>query len=398
VTLSGRRVVLGVSGGIASYKACTIARRLTEAGAAVDVVLTASAAEFVRPVTFEALTGRPVLTSLWGRGQALAHIDYAKHPDAIVVAPATANLIARVAHGTADDLLTAILLAATCPVALAPAMNDDMFANSITQKNVVRLRERGWDIVGPATGALAEGPSDRPGRMVEPDEVVAATRRLVGRQTSPLRDKHVLVTAGPTQEALDPVRVITNPSTGRMGFALASAAYARGSQVDLIAGPSMLRAPYGVETIRVRTTNEMLSAVVAQVPKADVVIMAAAPSDFAVEGAGDGKRPRTDGPLSLTLNPTPDILLRVAEIRPPQCRTVGFALEVGDDAAERAREKLRLKSLDMIVLNRADEPGAGFESATNRVTFISKDHEQRFDVMPKEAVAEHILDAVESLL
>ncbi|MEE8134964.1 MAG: flavoprotein, partial [Gemmatimonadales bacterium] len=196
--LSGRRVVLGVSGGIASYKACTIARRLTEAGAAVDVVLTAAAGEFIRPITFEALTGRPVLTSLWDRGKALSHIEYAKNPDAIVVAPATANLIARAAQGVADDLLTAILLAATQPVAIAPAMNDDMFAHPSTQQNLQRLVDRGWELLGPSRGPLAEGPSERPGRMLEPDEIVVHVVRLLRQATSRWNALRVVVTAGPT--------------------------------------------------------------------------------------------------------------------------------------------------------------------------------------------------------
>ena len=397
MNLSGRRVVLGVSGGIASYKACTIARRLTEAGAAVDAVLTASAAEFIRPVTFEALTGRPVLTSLWDRGKALSHIEYAKNPDGMIVAPATANLIARAAQGVADDLLTAILLAATQPVAVAPAMNDDMYAHPSTQDNLRRLADRGWELLGPARGPLAEGPSHRPGRMLEPEEIVAHVARLVRRTTSRWKGLRVVVTAGPTREPLDPVRMITNPSTGRMGYALASAAFMRGSDVRLISGPSILEPPTGVETTTVETTEDMLAAVSAEVPTADVLIMAAAPADYIVKEASREKRPRSDGPLAITLEPTPDILRSIADVKPPGCTVVGFALEVGDGAIDRAREKLNAKALDMIVMNRADELGAGFESETNRVTLISAESEQRTDVMPKEAVAEEILDAVEAL-
>jgi phosphopantothenoylcysteine decarboxylase/phosphopantothenate--cysteine ligase len=261
VTLSGRRVVLGVSGGIAAYKACTLARRLTEAGAAVDVVLTASATEFVRPVTFEALTKRPVLTSLWERGRALAHIDLARDPDLIVVAPATANLLARCAHGMADDLLTAALLAARAPVLVAPGMNDDMYAHRATQENLATLRGRGWTVVGPAVGPLAEGPSDRPGRMVEPEEILAYVERLLRAPDSRLAGKRVVVTAGPTREPLDPVRVITNPASGRMGFRVAEAAFARGADVVLITGPTTLEPPSGVEVERVTTTADLLAAV-----------------------------------------------------------------------------------------------------------------------------------------
>jgi len=398
VNLSGRRVVLGVSGGIASYKACTIARRLTEAGAAVDVVLTASAAEFIRPVTFEALTGRPVLTSLWDRGEALSHIEYAKNPDAIVVAPATANLIARAAQGIADDLLTAILLAATQPIAIAPAMNDDMYAHPSTQQNLQRLADRGWELLGPARGSLAEGPSDRPGRMLEPEEIVAHVVRLLRQATSRWNGLRVVVTAGPTREPIDPVRVITNPSTGRMGYALASAAFTRGSDVTLISGPSLLEPPTGVETITVETTEDMLAAVSAAVKTADVLIMAAAPADYVVKEPFREKRPRTDGPLALTLEPTPDILRSIANVKPHNCKVVGFALEVGDGAVERAREKLRAKALDLIVMNRADEAGAGFESETNRVTLITEKSEQHIESLPKSAVAEKIFDSVEALL
>src|SRR5213593_926001 len=227
---AGRHLVLGVSGGIACYKSCTLARRLTEAGAAVDVILTAAAAEFVRPVTFEGLTGRPVLTSLWERGRALAHLGLAKQPDLVILAPATANLLARAAMGLADDVLTSLLLARTGPVLCAPAMNDAMYAHPATRTNLKTLAARGWHVLGPETGPLAEGPSDRPGRMSEPEAILAAAERLL-LQRAPWQGKSVIVTAGPTREHLDPVRVVTNPSSGRMGYALAAAAYARGAEV-----------------------------------------------------------------------------------------------------------------------------------------------------------------------
>jgi len=253
MAFAGRHVVLGVSGGIACYKSCTLARRLTEDGAAVDVVLTAAAAEFVRPVTFEGLTGRPVLTSLWERDRALAHIALAKQPDLVILAPATANLLARAAMGLADDVLTALLLARTGPVLVAPAMNDAMYAHPATLANLKTLARRGWQFAGPDTGALAEGPSDRPGRMSEPEAILAVARRLL-QQRAPWIDRTVVVTAGPTREHLDPVRVVTNPSTGRMGYALAVAAYTRGAHVVLVTGPSDLPLPYGVTAHRVETT------------------------------------------------------------------------------------------------------------------------------------------------
>src|SRR2546430_15575802 len=276
---AGRHLVLGVSGGIACYKSCTLARRLTEDGAVVDVVLTASAAEFVRPVTFETLTGRPVLTSLWERDRALAHIGLAKQPDLAILAPATANVLARAAMGLADDVLTALLLARRGPVLAAPAMNDAMYAHPATLANLKTLAARGWHFIGPDTGALAEGPSDRPGRMSEPEAIQAAAARLLVTGGC-LTGKTVVVTAGPTREHLDPVRVITNPSSGRMGYALAAAAYARGADVVLVAGPTELPLPLGVTTHRGQTTAEMQRAVGALVKQAGGLFMPAGPAHF----------------------------------------------------------------------------------------------------------------------
>jgi len=397
VNLSGRRVVLGVSGGIAAYKVCTLARRLTEAGAAVDVVLTAAATEFVRPLTFEALTKRPVATSLWERGRALAHIDLAREPDLIVVAPATAHVLARAAQGLADDMLTSLLLAATAPVLVAPGMNDEMFAHPATQQNVATLRERGWMVVGPATGPLAEGPSDRPGRMVEPEEILAHVERALRAPESPLGGRNVLVTAGATREHLDPVRVITNPASGRQGYAVAEAAFARGAEVTLVSGPSALPTPTGVDLIRVETTEQLLSAVERSLPQADVLVMAVAPADFRPAEAGAAKRPRSDGPFTVALEPTPDVLERTLGKRRSGCVAVGFALEVGD-GLERARQKLEAKQLDFIVLNRADEAGSGFEEETNRVTLVSPDDARELPMQPKREVAEQVLDEVERRL
>lgn len=306
--LAGRHVLLGVSGGIASYKACTLARRLAEAGTAVDVVLTAAAAEFVRPLTFEALTGRPVLTSLWTPGRALDHIALARNPDLVVLAPATANLLARSAAGIADDVLTTILLARDGPVLVAPAMNDAMYAHPATQANLETLHQRGWRFVGPDVGPLAEGPSERPGRMAEPEAIFTAAVRAVRGTASPLRGRRVLVTAGPTREHLDPIRVVTNISSGRMGFALAADAYARGAEVTLLAGPTALTPPPGVRVERVETTADLAAAVARHLPETDVLLMAAAPADYRPDAPATGKRPRSDGPVSLTLHPTDDVL------------------------------------------------------------------------------------------
>ena len=393
-----RHVVLGVSGGIACYKSCTLARRLTEAGATVDVVLTAAAAEFVRPVTFEALTGRPVLTSLWERGHALAHIDLAKHPDLVIVAPATASILARAAMGMADDLLTTLLLArADRPVLAAPAMNDAMYANPAITANIKALAQRGWHFIGPETGALAEGPSERPGRMSEPEAIFAAAERLLGHtNTSKWSGKRVVVTAGPTREHLDPVRVITNPSSGRMGYALAEAARARGANVVLVTGPTELTPPPGLATTRVETTEEMQHALESLVPNADALIMSAAPADYRPKSAADKKRPRSAGPLTVELEATPDILSSLK--RRKGMVVVGFALETENGLAN-ARSKLQNKALDFVILNDATEPGAGFEVTTNRVTILGRNGTQvDLPLLPKRDVAERILDVVEEAL
>ncbi|MBI4499688.1 MAG: bifunctional phosphopantothenoylcysteine decarboxylase/phosphopantothenate--cysteine ligase CoaBC [Gemmatimonadetes bacterium] len=394
--LAGRRVVLGVSGGIACYKSCTIARRLTEAGAAVDVILTHSAAEFVRGPTFEALTGRPVLQSLWEPGRALDHIHLARDAELVAVAPATANLLARAAQGLADDFLTTVLLARTGPVLIAPAMNDRMFAHDATQRNLDMLRHRGWQVVGPAIGDLAEGPSELPGRMVEPEEIVVHIERALRGPTSRLRGKKIVISAGPTREPLDPVRVLTNRSTGRMGYALAEAAFARGADVLLVSGPTSLRPPAGITVIPVSSTEDLCNIIAQHIPSADALIMAAAPSDFRIDQPAGGKRPRINGSLTLTLEPTVDVLGATLSRRPAKIVCVGFALETGGDVT-RAREKLRAKRLDLIVLNDAMEPGAGFEVDTNRVTLVTATDAVPLPLMSKRAVAEQILDRIEPL-
>lgn len=396
MTLSGRHVLLGVSGGIASYKACTLARRLAESGAVVDVVLTAAAAEFVRPVTFEALVGRPVLGSLWDPGRALAHISLAREPALAVLAPATANLLARAAAGIADDLLTAILLARTGPVLAAPAMNDAMYAHPATQANLATLAERGWRFVGPVPGPLAEGPSERPGRMSEPEEILAEIERALGAPASKLAGKTVLVTAGPTREALDPIRVLTNRSSGRQGFALAAAAYARGADVTLVTGPTALVPPYGCRVERVETTADLEAAVTRHLPAADVLLMAAAPADFRPATSDAQKRGRAAGNHSLALAPTPDVLTGTRERRKRGMLAVGFAYET-DDGEAKARAKLAAKGLDLVVLNLA-EAGAGAEVETNRITLVTATGAVAGPVESKRQAAERVLDAVERLL
>ena len=394
---TGRHVVLGVSGGIASYKSCFLVRRLTEAGARVDAVLTAGAAEFVRPATFEALTGRPVLTSLWEPGRALDHIRLAREADLVIVAPATAHLLARMAQGLADDALTAVLLARSGPVLVAPAMNDAMFAAPATARNLTLLRDRGVAIVGPATGALAEGPSELPGRMSEPDTILHHAMRLL-RAGGPLAGKQVLVTAGPTRESLDPVRIVTNRSSGKMGFRLRQAAWYRGASVHLISGPSAEQAPEGVTLEPIETTQEMERAVANALPEADVLIMAAAPADYRPAHPDSAKRPRQDGAMRVEFEPTGDILIATRDRRKPGAVVVGFALETGD-AIARGRAKLERKLLDLIVVNDAMERGAGFEVDTNRVTILGQGG-ARWDLplASKASVAESILDRVEAAL
>jgi phosphopantothenoylcysteine decarboxylase / phosphopantothenate---cysteine ligase len=390
---AGRHVILGVSGGIASYKSCILARRLTEAGARVDVVLTQAAAEFVRAPTFEALTGRPVQSSLWEPGGALSHVRMGQGADLIIVAPATAHLIARIAQGLADEVLTTLLLARTAPLLLAPAMNDEMYAHPATQANLETLRSRGVAMVGPEVGALAEGPSERPGRMSEPETIMAHAARLL--RGAPLAGRRVVVTAGPTRESIDPVRVVTNRSSGKMGFRVAEAAWERGAEVVLIAGPVALPDPVGVTVHRIESTQEMEEAVRSELPQADVLVMAAAPADFRPSSPSDGKRPRVDGALAIPMEPTGDVLDATRGVRKPGSMIVGFALETGD-ALAKGLAKLERKALDLIVINDALEPGAGFEKDTNRVALLARDGtRQILPLQSKREVAEAILDVVE---
>lgn len=393
---AGRRVVLGVSGGIACYKSCILARRLTEAGALVDVVLTRAAAEFVRPVTFEALTGRPVLSSIWEPGGALSHVRLGQRADLVIVAPATAHLIARAAQGLADDFLSTLLLARSAPVLLAPAMNDEMYAAAPTQANLRCLRERGFAVVGPEVGALAEGPSERPGRMSEPETILAHAARVLRGGT--LAGRRVVVTAGPTRESIDPVRVVTNRSSGKMGYRVAEAAWERGAEVVLISGPVALPPPVGVTVTRVETTKDLETAVAGALPSADVLVMAAAPADFRPASPSASKQPRSDGALAIPMEPTEDILSATVERRKSGSIIVGFALETGD-AVTKGRAKLERKHLDLIVVNDALEPGAGFEHDTNRVALLGRDGS--VSILPlqsKREVADAILDAVEARL
>lgn len=394
---AGRRILLGVTGGIASYKAGWLARLLSQAGAEVDVVLTAGAQEFVRPLTFEGLTGRDVRTGLFDPGHALDHIRLAREAHAVIIAPATADFMARAATGQAGDLLAATLLAATAPVLFVPAMNDRMWAHRQTQTNVARLRDLGYAVLEPDVGMLAAGEGSGPGRMPEPEIIFAHTGRLL-EEPGLLAGRRVLVTAGPTREPIDPVRFISNRSSGKMGAAVAAAAWRRGAEVTVIAGPLEIVLPVGVRHVAVETTQEMHEAVGRALAETDVLVMAAAPADFRVQAPAQQKIKRAAGARHLELAPTPDILAESRSARRNGAVIVGFALETGDAVAA-AREKLARKGLDLLVINDALEPGAGFSGDTNRVTLLEPNSEpEALPLMPKSELADLLLDRVEELL
>jgi phosphopantothenoylcysteine decarboxylase/phosphopantothenate--cysteine ligase len=393
---AGARVVLGVTGGIASYKSAWLARLLTKAGAGVDVVMTAAAREFIGAITFEALTGRPVHTNLFEDGRALDHIGLGRDADLIVVAPATADFMARAATGQASDLLGAILLAAKSPVLLVPAMNDQMWAHAQTRRNVEHLKALGYLILDPDTGDLAAGEGSGPGRMPEPETIFAHVGRAL-EKASGLAGVNVLVTAGPTREAIDPVRFLSNRSSGKMGVAIAESAWRRGARVTIVAGPLEVELPTGVRVEHVESTADMHAAVGRLLPECDVLVMAAAPADFRPSTVAPTKIKRAAGSRSVDLEATPDILGSTRDRRRPGSVIVGFALETGAPV-NGALKKLAEKNLDLIVANDASEPGAGFSVDTNRVTLIARDGtREELPLMAKTAVADEILDRVERM-
>jgi phosphopantothenoylcysteine decarboxylase/phosphopantothenate--cysteine ligase len=395
----GRRILLGVTGGIASYKTVILARLLTQAGAEVDVVMTRAALEFVGAITFEAVTGRRSYSEIFGAGNALDHIRLAREAQLIVVAPATADFLARAAHGHADDLLTAALLANTAPVLLVPAMNDRMWANSQTAANVASLRERGYTVLNPDDGPLAAGEGNGPGRMPEPETILSHVARQLEPDSS-LSGKQIVVTAGATREAVDPVRFISNRSSGRMGIAIAEAAWRRGASVTLVLGHAEVPVGTGPVVVRAESVDEMAASVASKLPTADALVMAAAPADFRPAKAADRKISKRDdaAEMAIRLSPTTDILRSTMPLRPPHAVIVGFALETGD-ALTKGEAKLREKSLDMIVVNDALEEGAGFRVETNRVTIVTPGGKQeRLPLMTKTALADAILDRVAPLI
>ena len=389
-------VILGVGGGIAAYKAAELARLLGERGARVQVVMTEASREFVRPLTFAALTGRKVITDLFPRSEsedalasAIEHIDVARENDLLVVAPATADLLAKFAAGIADDFLTTLYLAFTGPVVLAPAMNSNMWRHPATQANLEKLRGRGHQVVGPEEGELACGMTG-PGRLAEPARIADAVFNVAAPRRD-LEGETVLVTAGPTEEPLDPVRFLSNRSSGKMGYALAARARARGARVILVSGPVHIPAPEGVELIRVRTAAEMRDAVMKHLEEATVIIKAAAVADYHVPDVPRQKLKKTMTRLSLELEPTPDILAEVGRKKGDRL-LVGFAAETENLVAE-ARRKLRSKNCDMVVANLVGEETPVFGADENEVTLVLRTGETiQVPKASKFEIADAILD------
>jgi phosphopantothenoylcysteine decarboxylase/phosphopantothenate--cysteine ligase len=382
------KILLGVGGGIAAYKAAELARLLMQQGHEVRAVMTDAAQEFVRPLTFAALTGRKTLTSLFAIESAIEHIAVAQEHEVLAIAPATADLIAKLAHGLADDFLTTLYLAFTGPVVLAPAMNVNMWTHPATQANVETLRRRGHRIVEPESGYLACGMTG-PGRLAEPEAIAEAIGREASRRLD-LEGETVLITAGPTQEPLDPVRYISNRSSGKMGYALAEAASARGARVILVSGPVSLAPPRGVEVIGVRTAAEMREKVFANLEPAGIVVKAAAVADFRLSKAPDQKMKKTAARLSLELDPTPDILSELGRNKGGRL-LIGFAAETENVQAE-ARRKLESKNCDMIVGNLVGGE-TGFESEENEVVLVMRTGETvSVPRAPKRVIADRIFD------
>jgi phosphopantothenoylcysteine decarboxylase/phosphopantothenate--cysteine ligase len=390
------KAALGVGGGIAAYKAVELARTLTDSGASVQVVMTAAAQEFVRPLTFAALTGRKVITSMFSSSAdeetllgAVEHIQVALENDVLIVAPATADLLAKFAHGLANDFLTTLYLAFTGPVVLAPAMNTNMWRHRATQQNLGILKDRGHVIVEPEEGPLACGMTG-PGRLADPARIAEKVFAVLTLNRDLEKDT-VLVTAGPTQEPIDPIRFLSNRSSGRMGYALAEAAVARGAQTILISGPVHLREPAGVEIIRVRTAAEMREAVLSRLEAATIVVMAAAVADYRPTVRHDHKIKKTETSLYLELELNPDVLAQVGA-RKGSRLVIGFAAET-DSLLEEARRKLIAKNCDMIVANQVGLPDTGFETEMNAVTLVLRTGEAiELPRAPKRKIADQIFD------
>ena len=389
--LDGKTIVFGVTGGIAAYKSCEAVSRLKKLGATVCVIMTKNATEFVAPLTFETLSNQPCVVDTFARPERweVEHVSLAKRADLFVIAPATANIMAKLAHGIADDMLSTTCLATRAPMLIAPAMNTGMWENVATQENLKILQARGMHFVGPEGGYLACGDVGA-GRMSEPAQIVERCVQLLTAKRD-MQGLRVLVTAGPTCENIDPVRFITNRSSGKMGYALAEAALRRGAQVTLVTGPVSLTPPQGAQVEPVRTTEDLLQRMLALAPEQDIVIQAAAPADYRAQQIAPQKlKKQGAGALTLTFVPTPDVAKAVGEGKHDGQILVGFAAET-ETAVENARKKLDSKHLDMIVANDVTQPGAGFDVDTNIATIITHQQAESLPIMTKKALADEIL-------
>ncbi len=395
--LNGKTILLGVTGGIAAYKAAALASALVKQHAAVETVMTEHATQFVAPLTFEQLTGRRVSVDTFDRNFAhqVEHIALAERTDLALVAPATANVCAKLAHGLADDMLTTTLLACRCPKLAAPAMNTNMWENPVTQDNLTALRRYGWEIIPPASGRLACGAVGA-GKLPEPETLLEYILRYLARPHD-LAGRRVMVTAGPTREALDPVRFLSNHSSGKMGYALARMAMLRGAAVTLVSGPTALEPPPFVETVPVTTAEEMFQAVAARQPEADILIKAAAVADYTPASVAENKMKKKEGDLSIPLKRTQDILKYLGEHRRPGQVLVGFSME-SENVLENSRAKLQRKNVDMICANDLRAAGAGFAGDTNIITILTAQGAEALPLLRKEEAADAILTRALNLL
>ena len=395
--LKGKTVLLGVTGGIAAYKAAALASALVKQHAAVEVVMTRNATEFVTPLTFEQLTGRRTMVDTFDRNfsHQVEHISLAERTDLVMIAPATANVCAKLAHGLADDMLTTTVLACRCPKLIAPTMNTNMYENPVTQDNLNTLRHYGWDVIEPASGRLACGAIGK-GKMPEPEDLLQHILRYLALPHD-MEGKKVLVTAGPTQEPLDPVRYLTNHSTGKMGYAIARMAMLRGAEVTLVTGPTSITPPPFVNVVPIKSAQDMFEAVSANATTADFIFKAAAVADYTPAEYNDNKMKKKDGDLSIPLKRTQDILKYLGENRTPGQVICGFSMET-QDMLENSRKKLIKKNVDMICANNLKVAGAGFGVDTNIITIITKDFNIDLPLLSKEAAANAIIDHALKLL
>ena len=391
--LKNKYVVLGVTGSIAAYKAASLASALTKLHCDVQVIMTANAANFINPVTFETLTGRKCLVDTFDRNFSfeVEHISVAKRADLVLVAPASANVIGKLAHGIADDMLTTTLMACTCPKLISPAMNTAMYENPVLQDNLRLLEKYGYQIIEPASGHLACGDSGK-GKMPEPDELLSWVLKEIAYKKD-LTGKKILVTAGPTQESIDPVRFITNHSSGKMGYAIARAAMLRGADVTLVTGPVSIAPPPFVRVVPVLSAEDMFQAVTSVSDRQDAVIKAAAVADYTPLSVSDQKVKKKDGEMSIELKRTKDILKFLGEHKPDGQFLCGFSMET-ENMLQNSRKKLAQKHVDMIVANSLRTSGAGFGTDTNVVTLITRDGEEELPLMSKDEVAHQILNRI----